>query len=151
MPRPKKFQWEKITITVSREIATWLRMESASIKMEMGEVADYWLRSGKYETSGSSRNDLDTKGVPVLTSNDILECARKNTRQHLGLAFVPDMVVDLLRVASLEDIHTAMLQAVKDRMVEFRPESGMGRLSTLELRLCPPGQNKTVLSWAKII
>ena len=70
------------------------------------------------------------------------------TRPTLGLCFVPDLVMALLQHGSLPQVHAALLEA-NGRTLELRPESGLNRLSALELALCPQGLQETRLSWTR--
>jgi hypothetical protein len=77
--------------------------------------------------------------------------ALRLVKPHLGLCFVPDLVVSLLQQASLPEVHAALLDAVRARIIELRPESGMNRLSAAELALCPQGLRECRLSWARCL
>ena len=46
MPRPKKVGWERVTITISPEVASALRVLSACSGREMGVIADSTMRLG---------------------------------------------------------------------------------------------------------
>jgi hypothetical protein len=61
-----------------------------------------------------------------------------------GLAFAPDVVRDLG-----EDGKQLLLAAARDGLVELRPESGLGRLSDLEIAACPKMTDGTPLSWVR--
>lgn len=86
--------------------------------------------------------------LPGLVDN-LVSAAHRFLKPDLGLCFVPDLVLALLPEQSLSRIHAALLQAVRERRIELRPESGMNRLSPLELALCPEGLQATRLSWAR--
>jgi len=45
--------------------------------------------------------------------------------------------------------HAALREAIRTGTIELRPESGMNRLSVLELALCPEGWQETRLSWTR--
>ncbi len=79
----------------------------------------------------------------------LVSAAQRFLKPNLGLCFVPDLVLALLPEQSLSRIHAALLQAVRERRIELRPEAGMNRLSPLELALCPEGLQATRLSWAR--
>ena len=44
MPRPKHKDWERVTITISSEVAQQLRLLAAMQNSEMGRVADTFLK-----------------------------------------------------------------------------------------------------------
>ena len=44
MPRPKRNNWERVTITISTEVAQLLRMAAAAAGTEMGAEADRAIR-----------------------------------------------------------------------------------------------------------
>jgi len=46
MPRPKKADWERVTITLSSECVRALRLLSAATREDMGEAADQSMRAG---------------------------------------------------------------------------------------------------------
>lgn len=46
MPRPKKADWERVTITLSCECVRALRLLSAATREDMGEAADQAMRDG---------------------------------------------------------------------------------------------------------
>jgi len=46
MPRPKKTDWERVTITLSTESVRALRVLSAISGVEMGAVADKAMKKG---------------------------------------------------------------------------------------------------------
>jgi len=75
--------------------------------------------------------------------------AQRLLRPDLGLCFVPDLVLASLPDQPLARIHQALGLAVRERRLELRPESGVHRLSRLELALCPEGFQETRLSWAR--
>jgi hypothetical protein len=75
--------------------------------------------------------------------------AQRLLRPDLGLCFVPDLVLACLPDQSLGRIHQALGQAVRERRLELRPESGVHRLGRVELALCPEGFQETRLSWAR--
>jgi hypothetical protein len=75
--------------------------------------------------------------------------AHRLLKTDMGLCFVPDLVLACLPEHSLLRIHEALSLAVRERRIELRPESGMNRLSPLELALCPEGLQGTRLSWAR--
>lgn len=68
-----------------------------------------------------------------------------------GLCSVPRLVLACLGDFTLTRIHEALFQAVRERRLELRPESGMNRLGELELALCPAGIQDTRLSWARAL
>lgn len=61
-----------------------------------------------------------------------------------GLAFAPDVVRDLGELGQ-----QLLLAAARDGLVELRPESGLGRLSDLEVAACPKMSDGTPLSWVR--
>ena len=75
--------------------------------------------------------------------------ARELKAPDLGLCFVPELVLAFLSEQTLPRVHEALFQAVRKGLLELRPESGMNRLSALELALCPAGMQETRLSWAR--
>ncbi len=77
---------------------------------------------------------------------------RRLGRPNLGgLCFVPDLVMTLLQHANLPEVHAALIASVRAGTLELRPESGVHRLSGLELALCPRGIQETWLSWARCL
>jgi len=85
---------------------------------------------------------------PALVERLVRECAGRLEADR-PLCFVPDLVLECLQDHSLARIHAALFQAVRQGRLELRPESGVHRLSGLELALCPPGLQGTRLSWAR--
>jgi hypothetical protein len=77
--------------------------------------------------------------------------ARRLMKPDLGLCFVPDLVLACLPQHGLARIHEALARLVREQRMELRPESGVHRLSRLELALCPAGFQATRLSWARPI
>jgi hypothetical protein len=68
----------------------------------------------------------------------------------LGLAFVPDVVRALARAVSVAEAIAALRDAAQGGIVELRPESGLGRLTTEERGLCVRGRDDILLSWARL-
>jgi hypothetical protein len=67
----------------------------------------------------------------------------------VGLSFVP-RVIQLLGADMDAEVAKSLLTDAANRgLLELRPEGGIGRLSTQELELCPPGPQGTWLSWAR--
>jgi hypothetical protein len=66
-----------------------------------------------------------------------------------GLSFVPRLVQRLLSNVPLPVAHQMLLTAAREELIELRPEGGLGRLTSDELGLCPPGPAGTRLSWAR--
>jgi hypothetical protein len=79
----------------------------------------------------------------------LIQAVHRALRPELGLAYVPDLVRLLVPGHSVQEIHTALLQAAKGGGLELRPESGLHRLSGEDLALCPQGPLGTRLSWAR--
>lgn len=77
---------------------------------------------------------------------DALDATRD---ERTGLSFVPRLMGHLLPDVPLAMAHEVLLEAARDEVIELRPEGGLGRLSTQELELCPPGPGGTRLSWAR--
>ncbi len=91
-----------------------------------------------------------TKKSKPIPQSRVLAAVRKQVRDDMGMAFVPDVARSLLP-EPLERIQEALLAAARARKVELRPESGVGRLTEAELRLCPRGHDGLVLSWARLL
>ena len=49
MPRPKHKDWERVTITISSEVAQQLRLLAAASGSEMGRVADTFLKTANLQ------------------------------------------------------------------------------------------------------
>lgn len=90
-------------------------------------------------------------GPRVLASlvDRLLMEAHRLMKADMGLCFVPELVLACLPEHPLLRVHEALSLAVRERRLELRPESGMNRLSPLELALCPEGLQGTRLSWAR--
>jgi hypothetical protein len=69
--------------------------------------------------------------------------------ERTGLSFVPAVVRRLNRAMAVSAAHDLLLTAARREVIELRPEGGLGRLSSEELALCPPGPAGTRLSWAR--
>ena len=95
--------------------------------------------------AGNTRRPSDTSGL----MGHLLEESRRLLKPDVGLCFVPELVMSCLQDHSLRSVHEGLWQAVRDRRLELRPESGMNRLSALELSLCPEGLQGSRLSWAR--
>jgi len=67
----------------------------------------------------------------------------------MGLCFVPDLVLALLRHGTLPQVHAALGAAARARVVELRPEDGLRRLSAQEAALCLEGFKGARLCWAR--
>src|ERR1035441_4746902 len=50
MPRPKRDNWERVTITISTEVAQLLRLAAAAAGTEMGAEADRAIRRSDIQT-----------------------------------------------------------------------------------------------------
>ena len=85
---------------------------------------------------------------PDLADRLVQECLGR-LDPELRLCFVPGLVMACLPDHSLTRIHAALVQAARQGRLELRPESGVHRLSELELALCPPGLQGTRLSWVR--
>jgi hypothetical protein len=80
----------------------------------------------------------------------ILPAVHAATDPRIGLAFVPAVVRSLSKGASIADALQALREAAQRGLIELRPESGLGRLSSDERLLCVPGPEGTLLSWARL-
>ncbi|HVK71115.1 MAG TPA: hypothetical protein VM694_41950 [Polyangium sp.] len=67
----------------------------------------------------------------------------------LKLVRVPELVRSLSGRLSLDAIHHALAEGVKDGTLELRPEAGAEFLKPEDVPLCPPGPRGTVLSYAR--
>jgi hypothetical protein len=66
-----------------------------------------------------------------------------------GMSFVPAVVRRLSAAMPVSEALELLMRAARRELIELRPEGGLGRLSSEELALCPPGPAGTRLSWAR--
>ena len=108
--------------------------------------------------SGPARPESAPGAEPVAQSGQpereelvelLVAQAGRLLQPELQLCFVPDLVLALLPDHGLARVHEALAQAVRRGRLELRPESGMNRLSQVELALCPPGLQGSRLSWVR--
>jgi hypothetical protein len=64
---------------------------------------------------------------------------------------VPALVRKLAPALRAPEVHDALLEEARRGRLELRPESGMGRLSVEDARLCVPGPEGSMLSWIRVI
>jgi hypothetical protein len=99
-------------------------------------------------SSGASASALRT--TPEHNGQaSLLEAIDATRDERTGLSFVPRLVERLLSELPLPAAHQALLAAAREEVIELRPEGGLGRLTSEELELCPPGPDGTRLSWAR--
>jgi hypothetical protein len=95
------------------------------------------------------------KPSPEKTSppsrRSVVEVAQALVDASVGLAFVPAVVRELATGSSLQEAHTALLEAANAGRIELRPESGLGRLREEDRVLCIPALDGTPLSWLRIV
>lgn len=90
--------------------------------------------------------------VPELSPEDVAAVARRVADRGSQLAFVPAVVRPLLDAGhDLGAITEALLAADHARLLELRPESGVGLLKPDDAKLCPRGMRGVVLSWLRVI
>ncbi|OQA38220.1 MAG: hypothetical protein BWY56_00276 [Acidobacteria bacterium ADurb.Bin340] len=96
----------------------------------------------------------EPQGTPAQETADledrVVEACRRMTRPDMGLCFIPDLVRALLDQAPLAAIYGALRKALHQERIELRPESGLNRLTSEELQLCPEGPMGTRYSWARL-
>ena len=88
---------------------------------------------------GTSRVSACPQATPRgsrITKTMIIGETRRLLQADLGLCFVPDLVMSLLRHANLPEVHAALYDAARTRAIELRPEASLHRLSALEVALC---------------
>jgi hypothetical protein len=63
--------------------------------------------------------------------------------------YLPELVRSLADRAAPERVLAALDEVALDGLVELRPESGLGTLSSEDAALCLPGPQGSVLSYAR--
>lgn len=107
-----------------------------------------------YDTGFQHGVDAEPVEAPVLaalTPQDVVAVARRVAQRGWDLAWVPALVRPLLAEGhDLDAIHEALL-AADPKLLELRPESGVGLLTPDDAKLCPRGARGVVLSWVRIV
>jgi hypothetical protein len=84
MPRPKRPEWTKITITVSKKIAQEIRLRSAELNIEMGTFVDQTIR--------------DHGLIPAMMDRELANDVLKAVSEHPDPAWlVSEVTVELER------------------------------------------------------
>jgi hypothetical protein len=86
---------------------------------------------------------------PIGGRAAVLDALEATRDERTGLSFVPRVIQRLLSDRPLTAAHEMLLAAAREELIELRPEGGLGRLTSEELLLCPPGPGGTRLSWAR--
>lgn len=86
---------------------------------------------------------------PVAALARLLAAVDAVHDERTGLSFVPAIVQRLSSDMAVATAQEALLSAARRELIELRPEGGLGRLSSEELALCPPGPAGSRLSWAR--
>ena len=146
--RPRRVG-EVVQVRLSLPGATYRTLEGWASRdhATMWEIVARLVEGGDLAGPGPEAAPVPEAGG--LTPDLVEAEANRLTRADLGLCFVPDLVVALLQQATLPQVHAALQEAVRIHRIELRPESGVNRLSSVEMDLCPWGLQGTRLSWAR--
>jgi len=90
--------------------------------------------------------DVFAKGKSTTGDALTLEIERR-VREAAAPLRVPELLRSLS--ASIEEGHRALMEGVERGLFQLEPESGMGRLSPEDARICPVGPMGTRLSWVR--
>mgnify|MGYP000944443638 CR=1 FL=1 len=88
---------------------------------------------------------LQLESSQPITTDEVVSAVLAATSRSTGLACTPD-VVRSFKGKPLDRVHAALLAADRERVIELRPESGIGLLSKADAALCPLGAKGLVLS-----
>lgn len=102
-----------------------------------------------HQTSDSAPSDPNVTSTSGNLKDALLKEIQRLTRPT-GLCYVPELVLALTQTHPLSAIHECLLLAARDGILELQVESGLDRLSHVELALCPEGLRQSRLSWAKL-
>ena len=155
----------KIDVVSAPSISSLTREELAALSRACRTLSSLSARALKKSTATILREDLREQlldlmaprqpdppatevAPPTLTDLVVAELGRQ--LRPIGLCFVPD-AVRALESHGLATTQAALLDAARGGRIELQPDSGLNRLSTQELDLCPPGPQGTRLSWARIL
>lgn len=101
--------------------------------------------------NGLDAEDTDEDVAQELSPDDVADAARQLVGRT-RLVSVPELVrVFIDNGHDLAVVHQALLASHHAKLLELRPESGVGLLSASDAALCPRGMRGIVLSWVRVI